>query len=57
VSAGVRGLIQRFDWDCVNLAELYFESLEGVSNPARFTPNLPDFASRASLDRRADLVF
>jgi len=57
VSAGVRGLIGRFDWDGVNLAELYFESLEGVSNPARFTPNLPDFASRASLDRRADMVF
>ena len=57
VSAGVRSLISHFDWDGVNLAELYFESLEGVSNPARFTPNLPDFASRASLDRRADLVF
>ncbi len=34
----VRGLIGRFDWDGVNLAELYFESLEGVANPARFTP-------------------
>lgn len=31
-------LIERFDWDGVNLAELYFESLEGSSNPARFTP-------------------
>jgi hypothetical protein len=57
VSAGIRNLIQRFDWDGINLAELYFESLEGVSNPARFTPNLPDFTSRASLDHRADLVF
>jgi hypothetical protein len=38
VSAGVKTLIQRFDWDGVNLAELYFESLEGASNPARFTP-------------------
>src|SRR5262249_52906531 len=57
VSAGVRELIGRFDWDGVNLAELYFESLEGASNPARFTPNMPDFASRASLDRRADMVF
>jgi len=27
VSAGVRKLIERFDWDGVNLAELYFESL------------------------------
>jgi hypothetical protein len=33
-----RSLIERFDWDGVNLAELYFESLEGTSNPARFTP-------------------
>jgi hypothetical protein len=31
-------LIERFDWDGVNLAELYFESLEGMSNPSRFTP-------------------
>ncbi len=38
VTRGVNGLIQRFDWDGVNLAELYFESLEGASNPARFTP-------------------
>ncbi len=38
VSAGLRGLIGRFDWDGVNLAELYFESLEGFENPARFTP-------------------
>ncbi len=38
VSAGVEQLITRFDWDGVNLAELYFESLEGISNPARFTP-------------------
>jgi hypothetical protein len=38
VSKGVDGLIHRFDWDGVNLAELYFESLEGAANPARFTP-------------------
>jgi hypothetical protein len=31
-------MMQRFDWDGVNLAELYFESLEGAGNPARFTP-------------------
>jgi hypothetical protein len=31
-------MLGRFDWDGVNLAELYFESLEGASNPARFTP-------------------
>ncbi len=34
----VRQMLKRFDWDGVNLAELYFESLEGASNPARFTP-------------------
>lgn len=31
-------LLGRFNWDGVNLAELYFESLEGASDPARFTP-------------------
>jgi hypothetical protein len=34
----VHNLLTRFDWDGVNMAELYFESLEGASNPARFTP-------------------
>lgn len=38
VSAGVKDLVGRFDWDGVNLAELYFESLEGMGNAARFTP-------------------
>jgi hypothetical protein len=38
VEAQVQGLLERFDWDGINLAELYFESLEGVSNPSRFTP-------------------
>lgn len=38
VSAGLRDLVERFDWDGVNLAELYFESLEGHENAARFTP-------------------
>ena len=38
VAQGVRGLVNRFDWDGVNLAELYFESLEGFDNPARMTP-------------------
>jgi hypothetical protein len=35
---GVTDLIKGFDWDGVNLAELYFESLEGLANPSRFTP-------------------
>jgi hypothetical protein len=42
VSQGVKRLDGRFDWDGVNLAELYFESLEGAADPARFTPMNPD---------------
>ena len=38
VREGLRAMMTRFDWDGVNLAELYFESLEGAGNPARFTP-------------------
>ncbi|MEP7354415.1 MAG: hypothetical protein ABI824_14410, partial [Acidobacteriota bacterium] len=38
VSTGLHDLISTFDWDGVNLAELYFESLEGIDNAARFTP-------------------
>ncbi|HYP06424.1 MAG TPA: hypothetical protein VER03_09300, partial [Bryobacteraceae bacterium] len=38
VADSTRALINRFDWDGVNLAELYFESLEGAANAARFTP-------------------
>lgn len=38
VEKGARRLLSSFDWDGVNLAELYFESLEGAANPARFTP-------------------
>lgn len=38
VEKNISRLVQAFDWDGVNLAELYFESLEGASNVARFTP-------------------
>jgi hypothetical protein len=38
IAKQVSAVLKRFDWDGVNLAELYFESLEGASNPARFTP-------------------
>lgn len=34
----ILALLRRFDWDGVNLGELYFESLEGFANPSRFTP-------------------
>jgi hypothetical protein len=38
IRTGLKRMMERFDWDGVNLAELYFESLEGAGNPARFTP-------------------
>ena len=38
VSQGVRGMLRRFNWDGLNLAELYFESLLGIRSPAHFTP-------------------
>ena len=38
VDRGVGSMVKRFDWDGLNFAELYYESLEGTSNPARFTP-------------------
>ncbi len=53
VAAGLGELIGRFDWDGVNLAELYFESLEGVENPARFTPLNDDV--RAEFQKAAGL--
>ncbi|MGE5342459.1 MAG: tetratricopeptide repeat protein [Candidatus Omnitrophota bacterium] len=42
VSQGTHRLLHRFDWDGVNLAELYFESLEGLDSPSRFTPMNPN---------------
>ncbi len=52
--AGVGRLLSRFDWDGVNLAELYFESLQGFENPSRFTPMNADvrreFAARHGFD-------
>jgi hypothetical protein len=38
VTAGILGLLNRFDWDGVNLAELYFEGPVGLGDPAEFTP-------------------
>ena len=56
VATGLDRLLERFDWDGVNLAELYFESLEGAANPARFTPMNDDvrrmFQSSAGFDPR-----
>ncbi|MDQ2711227.1 MAG: hypothetical protein M3Y24_03145 [Acidobacteriota bacterium] len=54
IAKSIGGLLGRFDWDGVNLAELYFESLEGAANPARFTPLNDDvraeFKSAAGFD-------
>jgi hypothetical protein len=35
---GVHSLLERFDWDGVNFAELYFDGTEGIANPREFTP-------------------
>lgn len=54
VSQGVLRLVERFDWDGVNLAEMYFESLQGHENPSRFTPMNDDvrrqFRERGGFD-------
>ncbi len=50
----IRELIRKFDWDGVNLAELYFESLEGAANPARFTPMNEDVRREFRLARGLD---
>ncbi len=38
VAAGISRMIERFDWDGINLAELYFESPDGPRSPGAFTP-------------------
>jgi hypothetical protein len=42
VIAGVRSMLERFDWDGVNFAELYFDGVEGIRKPDEFTPLNPD---------------
>jgi hypothetical protein len=54
VSAGVRQLLARFDWDGVNLAELYFESLHGIDDPSRFTPMNLDVRAQFELKKGWD---
>lgn len=60
IEKGVRGLLQDFAWDGVNLAELYFESLEGAANKARFTPWHPvvlqRFERESSKSAAADMA-
>ncbi len=54
IRIGLEALAKRFDWDGINLGELYFESLEGYANPARFTPFNDDvraaFRDKAGFD-------
>ena len=38
VSAGLETLLRRFDWDGVNLSELYFDGPAGKTSPSSFTP-------------------
>ena len=54
VADSTHRLIDRFDWDGVNLAELYFESLEGAANSARFTPMNKDVRAAYSADAGID---
>jgi len=54
VAGGVRHMLTAFDWDGVNLAELYFESLEGVANPARLTPMNADIRAEFQKQRGFD---
>jgi hypothetical protein len=45
VRRGVRDLVMRLDWDGVNLAELYFDGIQGLANLQEFTP-LDDYVRR-----------
>lgn len=38
IAKGLERLFRRFDWDGVNLSELYFDSPSGPSSPDSFTP-------------------
>lgn len=56
VKQGIASLIRRFNWDGLNLAELYFESLEGIDNPSRFTPFNDDVRAEFRATHNADPV-
>ncbi|MFI5165951.1 MAG: hypothetical protein ACHQQS_04960 [Thermoanaerobaculales bacterium] len=53
----LRQTLTRFDWDGVDLAEVYFESPQGVDAPDAFTPMhevvRESFAARAGFDPQA----
>jgi len=54
MAAEYRSLLMQFDWDGVNLAELYFESGRGFQDPRLFTPMHPsaldDFRKKFGFD-------
>ncbi len=56
VKQGISQLVHRFHWDGINLAELYFESLEGIDNPSRFTPFNDDVRAEFRSLHNADPV-
>jgi hypothetical protein len=56
VKQGIAQLSNRFNWDGLNLAELYFESLEGIDNPSRFTPFNDDVRAEFRALHNADPV-
>jgi uncharacterized protein YdaL len=45
-----RTLLQSYDWDGVNLAELYFEAARGLEDPEQFTPMHP--SAREAMRRK-----
>jgi hypothetical protein len=56
IRSGLQAMMRRFDWDGINLAELYFESLEGAGNPARFTPMNADVRAAFRADAGWDPI-
>lgn len=54
VGAIVRNILERYDWDGVNFAEIYFEAAAGFDNPLPLTPFHPsarrDFREKYGFD-------
>ena len=60
VARGWQTMVERFDWDGVDLAELYYESPSGLEAPELFTPMnrlvREEFARQAGFDPREIFV-
>lgn len=56
ITLGLETLVARFDWDGINLGELYFESLEGAASPARFTPFSDDVRAAFQREQKVDPI-